>query len=109
VLGLLVLDRHDEAGRQVRDADRTVRGVDRLPTGPARAEGVDTDLGVLDLDFDVFGFGQHGHGAGRRMDPALRFGRRHALHSMDTGFVAQATVGAVALQREDGLLEPTLG
>src|SRR4051794_26586903 len=48
VLRSLVLARDDEAGRQVREADCRVGGVDGLPAGAARSEGVDAELLVVD-------------------------------------------------------------
>ena len=51
----LVLARHDDAGRQVRDADRRIGDVDVLTAGAARPVGVDAQVLVVDLDVDVLG------------------------------------------------------
>ena len=54
-LALLVLHRHDETGRQVRDTHGRVRGVDRLSAWSGRAVNVDPDLSGLDLHLDLVG------------------------------------------------------
>ena len=55
MLRALVLARHDDAGRQVRDAHRRVGDVDVLAAGAARAVGVDAQVLLVDLDVDVVG------------------------------------------------------
>ena len=62
-LRLLVLLRDDDAGRDVRDADGGVGRVDALAARAARAERVDAQVLVVDLDVDFLGFRQHGDGA----------------------------------------------
>jgi len=52
-LAALVLHRHDDAGREVGEPDRRVRGVDRLATGAGRAVDVDLEVVGIDLDVDV--------------------------------------------------------
>ena len=47
-LAALVLHRHDDPARHVRDAHRRVGGVDALTAGPARAEHVDLEVLVVD-------------------------------------------------------------
>ena len=41
------------------------------------------------MDIHLFRLGQHRHRRGRGVDPALRFGRRHALHAVHAGFEFQ--------------------
>src|SRR5258705_2889653 len=53
VLRPLVLARDDDAGRQVRDADRGVGDVDVLAAGAARPVRVDAQILLVDLDVDV--------------------------------------------------------
>ena len=53
VLGTLCLAGRHDAGRQVGDADRGVRGVDVLPTCTARPVGVDPAVGLVDIDLEV--------------------------------------------------------
>jgi len=46
---------------------------------------LDAQVGRIDVHrFDLVRFRQHGHGARRSVNSALRFGRRHALHAMRT-------------------------
>src|SRR6478672_4325926 len=49
-LALLVLHRYDDAGRQVSHADRRVGRIDAVATGSARAEDVDLQLVLGDVD-----------------------------------------------------------
>src|SRR6188472_1079898 len=56
-LRLLVLHGDDDAGRQVRDPNCRVGGVDRLAAGAGRAVHVDLQVLVLDLDLDVLASG----------------------------------------------------
>ncbi len=55
VLGALVLAGDDDAGRHMGDADRRLGLVDVLAAGAAGAVGVDAQILVVDLDFDVVG------------------------------------------------------
>jgi hypothetical protein len=74
----------------VGDADGAVGLVDVLAAGAAGAEGVDAQLGRVELHFlGLVGLGHHGHGAGAGVDAALAFGGRHALHAVAAGFEAQ--------------------
>jgi hypothetical protein len=50
----LVLTGDYDPGRQVRDAHRGISGVDVLSARSSSAIGVDAQVFVLDLDFDVF-------------------------------------------------------
>ena len=52
---------------------------------------------VLDLDLDVFRLREDDDGRGRRVDPSLRLGLRHALHPVHARFVPQQTVRTVPL------------
>ena len=52
MLRSLVLALHDNAGRQVSDADRRVGLVDMLATGAARPVGVDAQILLVDVDVD---------------------------------------------------------
>ena len=49
-LALLVLAAHHDARRQMSDAHRRVRRIDRLATGTGRAENIDTDVVLGNLD-----------------------------------------------------------
>ena len=56
-------------------------------------------------ELDFVGLGQHGHGRGRGVDAALRFGRRHALHAVHAALVLQAREHAVARDEQDGFFD----
>ena len=105
-LRALVLHRDDDPRRQMRDPDRGVGRVDRLAAGARRAVDVDLQILLVDLDVDVLGLGHHRDGRGRGVDPALRLGVGHALHAVGAALVLVDRVGAVALDREDALLDP---
>ena len=94
-LALLVLHRHDGAGRDVRDAHGRVGGVDALPARAGRAEHVDAQVVRVDLDLDVLGLGQHQHAGGGGVDAPLRLGGGHALHAVHAALVLQPGPRAV--------------
>src|SRR5207245_6213985 len=91
-LALLILALHHQAARQVRDAHRTVGRVDTLTTRPARAEHVDPQVLLLDLDVHLLRLWEHCDRGGRRVPPALRLGFRYALHAVYAGLVSQRAV-----------------
>ena len=62
----------------------------------------------FDLHVDLVGFGQHGDGRRRRVDPAAGFGGRHALHAVHAAFVLQPAVDALALDVDDDFLDAAL-
>ena len=105
VLAALVLTFHHNAGGQVGDADGGFGFVDMLAAGAAGTEGVDLQIGGIELHIYVLGFGQHSHRCGGRMDPALRFRFGHALHAVDAAFKFKARPCAVADHKKADLLE----
>ena len=104
-LRLLVLLRHDDAGRDVREAHGGVGRVHALAARAARAERVDAEILFVDLDVDLLGLGEHGDGGRGRVDAAAGLGVRHALHPVHAALVLQAAVGAAALDRGDDFLD----
>ena len=78
------------------------------PPGPGGAEGVDADVLGVDLDVDLLGLGQDGHGDGRGVDAARGLGRGNALHAVDAALEAQLRVDAVALDHGDDFLDAAL-
>ena len=105
MLGALILALHHQAGGQVGDADGGVGLVDVLTTGPGGAEGVDLQLGGVDLDlFGFRHFRQHGHGTGGGVHPALGFGLGYPLHPVAAGFKLEAAVDVLAVHLGDHLL-----
>ena len=59
----------------------------------------------VDVDVDLFGFRQHGHRRGRRVDAAAGFGRRHALHAMHAALVFQPAVDPLPFDERDHFLD----
>src|SRR5439155_9308277 len=100
-LRLLVLLRNDDAGGDVCDANGGIGGVDALAAGPARAEGVDAQVLLVDLNVDLFGLRQHGDGGGRRMNTSAALGRRHTLHPWPAPSVFQLVLAAATLNGGD--------
>ncbi len=89
VLRALLLHRHHDAGRDVRDAHGAVGLVDMLAAGAGRAIGVDPQIPLVDLDVHLLRLRQHGHRHGGGVDAALALGRRHPLHAVDPRLVFQ--------------------
>src|SRR5665213_909065 len=104
-LRLLILLAHHDPGWDVRDAHRGVRGVHALATGSRRAEDVDAQILLLDLDVDLFGLRQHRDRGRRSVDAPLILRGGHALHAVHARFPAQTSERAVAFHLEDRFLE----
>ena len=96
--------RHRKPGRDVGDAHRRIGGVHRLPARPRRAVDIDAQILVLDLDIDILGLGQHRDGRCGRVDAALGFSGRHALHPVHAGFELQMGKGSCAIDVGDHFL-----
>src|SRR5260370_16889218 len=88
------------------DANRAVGGVDRLAAWTARAEDVDAQILLVDLDVDLFGLGQHGHGCRRGVDATAGLGLRDTLHAVDTGLEFKPLEDVAAGDRGPPLLQP---
>ncbi len=105
MLRALVLALDDDARGQVREAHGRVGLVDVLAAGAGGAVGVDAQVRRIDLlGLDLVDLGQHGHGAGRRVDAALRLRGGHALHAMGAGLELERGVDAAARDAADDLL-----
>src|SRR5581483_12129088 len=100
----LLLHGDDDAARYMRNADGGLGLVDVLAAGAAGAHGVDLQVGVVDLDVDVLGLGQHRNGGGRGVDAALRFGIGDALHAMHAGLEFHLRESAAAFDHCDDFL-----
>ena len=75
------------------DADGGVGFVDVLTARAGCAEGVDAQVGGVQLDvFQFVRFGHDGNGAGGGVDTALAFGGGDALHAVAARFEFQTTV-----------------
>ena len=93
VLAAAVLAFDHHAGGQVGDADGGVGFVDVLTTRAGCAEGVDAQVGGVQLDvFEFVRFRHDGDGAGGSVDTALAFGGGNALHAVAARFEFQTTV-----------------
>jgi hypothetical protein len=66
---------------------------------------IDPQIVGRDLHVHLFGLRQHRDGAGRRVDPPLRFGRRNALNPVPSALVAKFPVHVLARNREYYLAE----
>ena len=92
---VLAFDHH--ACRQVGDADGGVSFVDVLTACAGCAEGINTQVGWVQLDvFEFVRFGHDGNGTGGGVDTALAFGCGDALHAVAAGFKFQTAVCAQA-------------
>src|SRR5205823_6710911 len=63
------------------------------------------DVRVLHLDLHVVRLGHDGHGGGRCVNAALRFGLWHSLHAMAAALETQLPIGAFPRDAEDDVLE----
>ena len=90
-------------------ADRGIGLVHVLPAGTARAVGVDPQVGLVDLDVDVFRQERRDDHLGEGRVPAVRLvERRQPDEPVHAALRLQDSVGVVALHRERRGLEPRL-
>ena len=75
------------------------------PPGPGRPVDVDLEVVLGDLDLDLLRLGHHRDRRGRGVDPPLRLGLGHALHTVRAALVLVDRERPVALDGEDDLLE----
>src|SRR5690625_4646869 len=95
---------HHNARGQVSNANGGVGFVHVLTSGARGAKGVDTQIGLIDIDlFHSVRFGHHGHSAGGGMDAPLRLGGRYALYPVRTGFKFKPGVDALAADPANSL------
>src|SRR5580704_2813616 len=105
VLALFILALNDNAGRQVRDANRAFGLVDLLAARAAGAHRVDLQILIADVDLHLGNFRQHGDGGGARVNAALSLGLGNALHAMSAALELQLLEGSFASHREDDFLQ----
>ena len=106
MLRAIVLALDDDAGGEMRHPHRRIGLVDVLSAGAAGAEGVDAEVGRIDLDLDRFvDFGIDEHARERRVPSIARIERRFANEPMDTGLGAQMTVRVFASDLDRCALE----
>ena len=104
-LAALVLACDHGPCRQVRNPHGGVRLVDVLPARPRRPVGVDPQVASIDVNVDLFDFGQHGDRRRRRVDPPLSLGLRDALHAMATGLELHRVEDVLSLDADRRLFE----
>ncbi len=86
-MAALVLALHHDIGREVRDSDRGGRLVDVLPALPRSPVHIDSQIVVVDLDFDVLIHHRvHEHRRERRVAPRLRVERGNAHQAVHALF-----------------------
>src|SRR6185295_13607328 len=91
------------------DADGGFGLVDVLSTGALRTHGIDFEIGLVDLNIDVFNFRQHSHGCGGGVDTARRFGVGNTLYPMHAGFELELGEYAAAAHLGDNFLKAPFG
>ena len=106
MLGPLVLAFDHRARGQVGDADGGVGLVDVLTAGAARAERVDLEFALVDLELHFVRLRQDRDGGGGRLDAPLALGLGHPLDTVDAGLELEARVGAVPRDLEGHFLVP---
>lgn len=104
-LGALVLLRHDDSGRQVRDAYSRVGGVYPLAPRARSAVDIDPKLLVFDGDVHVFCLREDRDGGGGGMDSSGRFGDRNALDPVHARLPTHGTKRALPHDFENDLLD----
>ena len=108
-LRALVLALHDDAGRKMRDAYRTVGLVDVLAARSLGAVGVDLEVALVDLDVGVVGKERRDdHGCERRLAAVGGVEGREADEPVLAPLGLQDPVGVLALDGEGRALEARL-
>jgi hypothetical protein len=95
-LALLVLAADHDAGRQVRDPDGGVGGVDALPAGPGRAEDVDAQVVLVDLTSTCSASGITSTPAALVWMRPWRLGHRHPLDAVHAALELEQRVRRLA-------------
>ena len=109
VLGFLILARGHHSRRHMSDPDGRVVPVDVLAPGPRCPEGLDLQFLWVELDVDLIGLGEDGHGNRRCMDPPGGLGLGDALDAVDAAFVLERGIDFLAPDVDDHFLEPADG
>ena len=96
VLGTLILTLHHDARRQMGKSNRRIGLVDVLATGTRGAEGINFQIGRIDLHrLNLIYLRQNSHRACRGVNTPLGFGLRHALHAMGSRLKLEARIGSL--------------
>ena len=67
------------------DTNSAVGGVDGLATRTRGTEGINTEICLINSDFNIFSLGEYGNGRGRGMDTTGLFCFWNALNTMEIG------------------------
>ena len=78
-----------------------------LTAGTARAADLDAEVIGLDLDIDFLSLWQNRDGDCGGVHATLSFGRRHALHAVNAGFVFHESKDSFAGDFQNHFLEST--
>ena len=101
MLGALVLTLDDDAGRNVRDADRRLGLVHVLAACAARTEHVHAQVGGIQLDLDVvLDLGRDEHGRERRVPAVARVEWRLAHEPVYAGLRAEPAERVLAFEMQ---------
>src|SRR5689334_14649805 len=87
--------------------DSRIGRVHRLTAGTGGAKSIDSQVFLINLNFDIVCFRQHGHSHSRSMNSATSFRSWHALNSMNAALVLEFAVSAFALNNGDHFLQAT--
>src|SRR6266436_7696652 len=103
VLRAAGLTDYRNAGRNVREPYRGFGLVDVLPAGAARAHGVGTNVGFLDVDLDaVVDDGKYRDAGKRRVPARIGIEWRYPHQPMHAGFGLQPAIGVVTADLDGG-------
>ena len=91
------------------EADAGLHLVDVLAARAAGVEEIEADVGLVELDIQVVGLGEHGDGGGGGVDASLGLGFGDALHAVDAALVLESGERAVAVDLADHLFDAAGG
>ena len=105
MLRALVLAGDDDVGGKMGKPHGGIGFIDVLPARAAGAIGIDAQIGLVDLDFDVVvHLGINEHRSERSVTPRVGVERRDAHQPVNAGLGFQITIGIVACHIESNTL-----
>ena len=90
------ITQHDDACRDMRHAYSGVGFVDVLPACARGPHRIDAHVIHIEINVDIFNFGQDGDRCRRGMDTTLRFRDWNALHPVNAGLKFHSTIDPCA-------------